>query len=229
MERQHMEEQHAEGHSPFVVQDEGSVASDLTIEDQSYAQCPIDGCEEILPAAELDEHLDLHVAEQDQHDASDSSDLTSAPAKAYHPPAKTYRSPYDSVSDSGYSSSNSPRQENVGPRASSRHPDSKNRNSGSIQRWKQIFGVPSGGKRSTATPKQVGEHPRKRLGVRGPFSHGSFRRQRQGALADPLSRNRSWANTRMRMRCLTGLYDCFLSRARLPKEVSLDCSMIGPA
>lgn len=156
----HVEEQHAEGQSPFVVRDQASTGSDSSFGEKSYAQCPVDGCEEILAVAELDDHLDLHIAEQDPRD-----DAREYQASA---PTNGYRSPY---SNSGGSTPAT--QASTAPRASSRTSHAKNRSSGSIQRWRQIFGVPSAAKRSTTASAHAGEPPRKRLGKSelGKYAH----------------------------------------------------------
>lgn len=68
-----METLHAEGESPFVVRDDASVAavistmsdSDYNKDDENiqYANCPVDGCGEVLLLTEFDSHVRLHDVE----------------------------------------------------------------------------------------------------------------------------------------------------------------------
>jgi zinc finger-containing ubiquitin peptidase 1 len=73
----HIEELHAEGKSPFVINqydraahsgestdDAEAEADDDDQEEQLFAECPIDGCGEVVALAELDDHAELHVAEE---------------------------------------------------------------------------------------------------------------------------------------------------------------------
>jgi zinc finger-containing ubiquitin peptidase 1 len=61
----HIETHHAESQSPFVVsEDLVSTEQDVQSEDQ-YAECPVDGCGEIILVPEMDEHLELHVEERE--------------------------------------------------------------------------------------------------------------------------------------------------------------------
>lgn len=105
---QHMEERHAEGQSPFVVVGNADMphasralssrgtgsghdrlhatpgpAVGLRNEAEAeagplYAECPIDGCRELVAAVEMDYHLELHVEEA----AGKESDTATAAATA---------------------------------------------------------------------------------------------------------------------------------------------------
>lgn len=72
-----MEILHPEGDSPFVVNDDASIAAVLALEydqsseDSEYGPCPVEGCGELLLKAEFASHLDLHAAEQDGGDERD--------------------------------------------------------------------------------------------------------------------------------------------------------------
>ncbi|KAI5921318.1 peptidase family C78-domain-containing protein [Camillea tinctor] len=97
-----METQHAEGTSPFVVDgyystEGGGGATSSSAVDSSdasfgddgvqFAECPVDGCEEIVTLAELDDHIELHAAEE------------AAPA------TDGYVSPYSNATETTYSGS----------------------------------------------------------------------------------------------------------------------------
>lgn len=61
---QHVETNHAEGNSPFVL-DEGlsnpeKATDGLDGSSDAYVECPIDGCNEVVVRDELDYHLELH-------------------------------------------------------------------------------------------------------------------------------------------------------------------------
>ncbi|RDW89405.1 hypothetical protein BP6252_01437 [Coleophoma cylindrospora] len=68
-----METLHAEGESPFVVRDDASVAALISPtsdsdhnkadEDVQYANCPVDGCGEVLLLSDFDNHIRLHDVE----------------------------------------------------------------------------------------------------------------------------------------------------------------------
>jgi hypothetical protein len=62
-----METLHAEGESPFVVKEDRTSASNDTAEDTPYAECPVDGCGELLPLRELEYHIELHDEERSDH------------------------------------------------------------------------------------------------------------------------------------------------------------------
>lgn len=67
-----METLHAEGESPFVVRDDASVAAVMSVVsepeteeagDVQYANCPVEGCGEILRLEDFDSHIRLHNVE----------------------------------------------------------------------------------------------------------------------------------------------------------------------
>ena len=65
-----METLHAEGgDSPFMVKDDASIAAMLSYDDdEEYASCPNDGCGEAVLLTELDSHIEMHTAEEDDSD-----------------------------------------------------------------------------------------------------------------------------------------------------------------
>ena len=68
----HMETEHPEGgESPFVVKDDASIAAVLSLNDDEevqYASCPVDGCGEAILLTELDSHIEMHTAEEQDTD-----------------------------------------------------------------------------------------------------------------------------------------------------------------
>ncbi|KAG4034044.1 hypothetical protein MFRU_003g00220 [Monilinia fructicola] len=59
----HMETLHAEGESPFVAKDSASVIAMVDPDDIDYADCPVDGCGEMVLFSELDSHIEMHGEE----------------------------------------------------------------------------------------------------------------------------------------------------------------------
>ncbi len=65
-----METLHPEGgESPFVVQDDASIAALMALDDneqddQKYASCPVEGCGEALLLTDLESHIEMHQEEQ---------------------------------------------------------------------------------------------------------------------------------------------------------------------
>ncbi|KAK0651970.1 peptidase family C78-domain-containing protein [Cercophora newfieldiana] len=60
----HMESLHPEGEdSPFVVKDDDATDRSKADEDLPYAECPVEGCGELLPFDTMDYHIELHAAE----------------------------------------------------------------------------------------------------------------------------------------------------------------------
>ncbi|SPQ21693.1 fa9a5c6c-dce3-4cae-b8b9-54acbdfda4b4 [Thermothielavioides terrestris] len=66
----HMETLHAEDDLPLGVKEENSYrasASADNAEDAPYAECPIEGCGELLALQELDYHIELHAEQSSEH------------------------------------------------------------------------------------------------------------------------------------------------------------------
>ncbi|KAJ8064515.1 hypothetical protein OCU04_006847 [Sclerotinia nivalis] len=59
----HMETLHAEGESPFITKDSASVIAMVDQEDVNYADCPVDGCGEMVLFDELESHIEMHGEE----------------------------------------------------------------------------------------------------------------------------------------------------------------------
>lgn len=158
--RLHMEEQHSEdGPSPFIAQDQPSSASQHSSEEQ-WSQCPI--CEEILAFMEMDDHMELHDAEQDGQGPDVSSD--SIPdgqhkAKAPSHTTREYKSPYGGSKDG---------QVDIRRygHASADENESRSRHSGTREHFRKFLELPStiSRKRAMSHPGSNERQSRKRLG-----------------------------------------------------------------
>lgn len=153
-----MESRHPEGKSPFIVEEgaSGSATGTAPDEEVTYAECPVDGCGEIILETELGYHIELHGEEDDDDPVVTRERESGIEANER---AGKYHSPYGN-------------QENIPPpsggsRSRGRPADSKNRQTGSIQKWKQLLAMPSGLKGNRTGPLGA-DGARKRLGVSSP-------------------------------------------------------------
>ncbi|KXX81765.1 Zinc finger with UFM1-specific peptidase domain protein [Madurella mycetomatis] len=93
-----METLHSEGDSPFAVKEDHASDSAGTGDDPQYAECPIEGCGELLLLQELDYHLELHgeesghnhleeasVSQPPEHDAHIASSASGPPRSHWEP------------------------------------------------------------------------------------------------------------------------------------------------
>lgn len=163
-----METQHSEGKSPFAVDEDhpatqetvkhngDEVASSSSVapsvEEVQFAECPIEGCGEVITLAEYDDHIELHNLEEAAGDTSSRS----ASGSPYHRYANRdgYHSPY-------------PEQEPAAATATRRHhADGSSKQGNSIQSWKQILQMPNATSHKRRSPEfeAAEERPRKRLG-----------------------------------------------------------------
>ena len=130
-----MEKLHSEGKSPFVV-DNGDAdprqSADNTSDDEDeeasiFADCPVEGCGEVITLAELEDHIELHAAEE----SASAGNLDSSPARSLGSSSRTR-------DESGRSSRNGRR------RHAEASPASGNRSHvDSISKWKRILGMPA--------------------------------------------------------------------------------------
>ncbi|KAL1877107.1 hypothetical protein VTK73DRAFT_8844 [Phialemonium thermophilum] len=128
----HMETNHAEGQSPFVVEGEGFSDKGPSTE---YTECPIDGCGEIIPLEEMDYHVELHASEADMAQGDPSSG-----SGAMASPVATTASPV---------SSSSSKQRSSSPTASTRQQNA-------IQAWKNLLAMPSSKRRAAGSEPSSG-------------------------------------------------------------------------
>ena len=69
-----METLHAEGESPFVVNDEASIAAVMAMSQRNsseYVNCQVEGCGEAILLTELDDHMEMH-GEEGEDDRAES-------------------------------------------------------------------------------------------------------------------------------------------------------------
>ena len=143
-------------------------------EDESegeYAACPIDGCGEVITVAELEDHVELHVAEEGEpapscgdhamFDGAESPRPDEAPRQPASmsffasPGPAEYQSPYSDVASDSRS-----RQKRSTQRAAP--PDTRE---SAAAKWRQIFALSL--PRKPSRPTQGGtKKARGRLGVR---------------------------------------------------------------
>lgn len=161
---QHMEEHHSEGQSPFVARGnaDGSAGRqqaqaqlDKSEEDSGrhYAECPVEGCGEVVLANMMNYHIELHAEEADDG----TSDVAAA-----------RRVDAPSLPRSAGPSSAQPRQHQ---HEQEPKPSKRQR---AILDWKKIFKMgPSTPSSSSSSPADYGVQegfpgtstPNKRLGV----------------------------------------------------------------
>lgn len=167
-----METQHSEGKSPFAVDedhqhpqepikhngDDEDASSSVapSVEEVQFAECPIEGCGEVITLAEYDDHIELHNLEEAAGDTSSRS----ASGSPFHQYANRegYQSPY---------SEQEPAAAAVPPTRRHHYADGgSSRQGNSIQAWKQILQMPNatGHKRRSPEFEGAEERPRKRLG-----------------------------------------------------------------
>ncbi|KAI1339015.1 peptidase family C78-domain-containing protein [Xylariaceae sp. FL0016] len=182
----HMEIYHPEGQSPFVPFQERSgdaaagngddAASEANSEDEHFAECPIDGCDEIVTWAELSDHIDFHGAEEQEASESPRGSIITHENSTHVPHATVqdgvanssshratgdepqYRSPYPSLNRS---LNESPGNHNY------RKDKTTGFNTGAggaIERWKALLDMPTGKKLVGKSPSTNGNSGKKRLG-----------------------------------------------------------------
>lgn len=158
---------HSEGKSPFIVdeREEGEeeeeeedprAAADNASNDEEermFAECPIDGCGEVITLAELEDHIELHAAEEPSS-VTGSLDAARLGRLEENDPPRSRRQ-RDGDGDA--------------------EPAQHQRNAESIAKWKRILHMPSSSSSpsSSAARKQPqgagsgpnGEKSRTRLGV----------------------------------------------------------------
>ncbi|KAI5862841.1 peptidase family C78-domain-containing protein [Durotheca rogersii] len=143
---QHVETRHAEGKSPFVVDgDEAAPEKDESPnEEDQFAECPVDGCGEVVTLAELEDHIELHGAEQPEEPptpvpdsrqgrvSAQGSNSTSAKTR---PVDGGYRSPYSQSRDAA------PRPRRA-HKSNERVASREHNPASAVGIWKQIFAAP---------------------------------------------------------------------------------------
>ncbi|KAK1760730.1 peptidase family C78-domain-containing protein [Echria macrotheca] len=130
----HMETLHAEGDSPFVAtgsRDNGSGSiKGGDEEDLPFAECPVDGCGELLSFDEMDFHIELHAGE---------AGTSPEPELAQPPSSSSNQAPGASSSSSGPSRSHreAERQQTHSKPAASSSSQAK-----AISAWRKLLKMP---------------------------------------------------------------------------------------
>ncbi len=152
---------HSEGKSPFIIdereeeeeEEDPRAAGDNASNDEEermFAECPIDGCGEVITLAELEDHIELHAAEEPSSVAGSLDAARLGRLEENDPP----RSRRERDGDAG--------------------PAPYQRNAESIAKWKRILHMPSSSSSSSSAarkqPQEAGSGPngeksRTRLGV----------------------------------------------------------------
>ncbi|EMR65501.1 putative peptidase family c78 protein [Eutypa lata UCREL1] len=157
----HIEKLHSEGKSPFIVdeREEGEeedprAAADNASNDEEermFAECPIDGCGEVITLAELEDHIELHAAEEPSS-VTGSLDAARLGRLEENDPPRSRRQ-RDGDGDA--------------------EPAQSQRNAESIAKWKRILHMPSSSSSSSSAARKQpqgagsgpnGEKSRTRLG-----------------------------------------------------------------
>jgi hypothetical protein len=133
---------HAEGDSPFAVKEDNASDSAGTAEDPPYAECPVDGCGELLLLQELDYHLELHAQE-----SGESGDRPQDEAFAPAPEREAPTAP----SPSGLSRA---RRESERQGRSDHGSEKEDRQAKAISAWKRLFKMPSSSSAHRLLPKR---------------------------------------------------------------------------
>jgi zinc finger-containing ubiquitin peptidase 1 len=150
-----METKHPEGgESPFIVKDDASVAALLSLngdgdDDADFASCPIDGCGEEILLAELDSHIEMHGAEEQDVD-QDSLSTSGEPDM-------------EEVVNASFDTKLSRELRNLNGRGSSKGKPLSDQQAGAKVAWKSILKMPD----TSAKPRPASatKSTRRRLGV----------------------------------------------------------------
>lgn len=168
---QHIESLHAEG-QPYSEMEKAQASTLKEEEEGQYAECPFEGCGEILLLEELDYHLELHDQEVVDMDHAGQSRIVTEPEQ---------RLPESERSNQGASSSrqrSSPGHAAYKEKPSTISDGGNSRQQNAISAWKNILNMPSSARRLADSEKRAAANavPGRRLGVSQMFSpHGECR------------------------------------------------------
>ncbi len=168
---QHIESLHAEG-EPSSEVETAQASTSKEEEEGQYAECPIEGCGEVLLLDEMDYHLELHDQEaadmdhagQDHVSTMQQQQLHEAEGSRPGPPLSRHRSSPDHATHK--------------EKASTTSDPSNSRQQTAISAWKNILHMPSSSRRLADAEKRAATSavPGKRLGVSQMFSPHAERR-----------------------------------------------------
>ncbi len=185
----HVESQHPEGgESPFIIKEDASIEALVDLNssnDGEYIHCPIEGCGEDLLPAELESHIEMHKEEQDTGDSEVQSSRSSKRLKIEPHIADSF----------DIKLSHALRNLDDGDDRHVSDVPSLDRHATSKAAWKKVLKMPDATSRATSTSKAP---TRRRLGVSPSVTYSHH-------VILTYCRNRNWALTRMRSRCLRGL------------------------
>jgi hypothetical protein len=172
-----METFHPEGKSPFITEDDRVSEKGKEPEKQEYAECPIEGCGEVLLVEDLNYHVELHAQENDMDSDEDGSTEAPPVEKAVQEPKRRQPKP---------------------PSAA----ESRQRKAISV--WRTILSMPSSKKQAGSSSKEPvpSSVKVKRLGVRKGIPTCPLVTR---LTCDISNRKRNSADLLTRTVCLTGL------------------------
>jgi zinc finger-containing ubiquitin peptidase 1 len=152
-----METLHPEGEedSPFVVKGDDVTDSAKADEDLPYAECPVDGCGELLPFDAMDYHIELHAAEA-------GADLD----------GETGQSPNRDLHTGGSSSSGPSRAH----RDAERQRRAESSQAKAISAWKRLLRMPESSSSSASSSHSSKHHHRKDPKSSAPSDQGRGKR-----------------------------------------------------
>ncbi|OIW29870.1 DUF1671-domain-containing protein [Coniochaeta ligniaria NRRL 30616] len=155
----HIESLHAEG-QPYSEVGKAQASTSKEEEEGQYAECPIEGCDEILLLDEMDYHLELHDQEVVDMDHASLDHVSTMQEQQPHEAEGSRPGP---SSSRHRSSSGHPTHRDKPSTSSS---PSNSRQQSAISAWKNILNMPSSGRRSANAEKRAAASavPGKRLG-----------------------------------------------------------------
>ncbi|KAK3359268.1 peptidase family C78-domain-containing protein [Lasiosphaeria hispida] len=135
----HMETLHPEGDSPFVAKDDDKDSANAKVDGEAqYAECPVEGCGEMLSLDEMDYHIELHADEA-------GTDLDGGLAQsAVHEARASTSSPSPSRAH----------REAERQRRAARASEVTSNQSKAISAWKKLLKMPDSSASSTLSPRR---------------------------------------------------------------------------
>ncbi|KAK0720476.1 peptidase family C78-domain-containing protein [Lasiosphaeris hirsuta] len=137
----HMETLHAEGDSPFVTKDSDKDSAGVKADgggELQYAECPVEGCDEVLSLDEIDYHIELHADEAD----TELDRVVTQPA--VHEARASTSSPSPSRAH----------REAERQRRAARASEVTSSQSKAISAWKKLLKMPDSSASSTLSPRR---------------------------------------------------------------------------
>jgi hypothetical protein len=143
------------GESPFLVKDDASIAAVMSLnendDDPGFASCPMDGCGEVILLTELDSHIEMHGAEE--QDVDQEFEMTSRESEIQDAVQATFDTRL------------SRQLRNLSGRGSSTDTASLDRQASAKAAWKGLLKMPDAGAKPAPPPVSAKKGSRRRLGV----------------------------------------------------------------